>query len=47
MTLRIFLVDDHEVVRRGARDMLEAVDDFEVVGEAGTVEEALHRPSKR
>jgi DNA-binding NarL/FixJ family response regulator len=43
MPLRIFLVDDHEVVRRGVRDMLEAEDDFEVVGEAGTVEEALHR----
>src|SRR3954452_12881563 len=43
MTLRIFLVDDHEVVRRGVRDMLEAEPDFEVVGEAGTVEEALNR----
>jgi DNA-binding NarL/FixJ family response regulator len=43
MPLRIFLVDDHEVVRRGVRDMLEAEDDFEVVGEAGTVEEALNR----
>jgi DNA-binding NarL/FixJ family response regulator len=43
MALRIFLVDDHEVVRRGVRDMLEAEDDFEVVGEAGTVEEALNR----
>ena len=39
--LRVFLVDDHEVVRRGVRDMLEAEDDFEVVGEAGTVDEAL------
>jgi two-component system, NarL family, response regulator DevR len=43
MSLRIFLVDDHEVVRRGVRDLLEVEDDFEVVGEAGTVEEALHR----
>lgn len=43
MPLRIFLVDDHEVVRRGVRDMLEAEEDFEVVGEAGTVEEALRR----
>ena len=43
MVLRIFLVDDHEVVRRGVRDMLEAEDDFEVVGEAGTVQEALNR----
>jgi len=43
MATRIFLVDDHEVVRRGVRDMLEAEDDFEVVGEAGSVEEALAR----
>jgi two-component system response regulator DevR len=43
MATRIFLVDDHEVVRRGVRDMLEAEDDFEVVGEAGSVEEALSR----
>src|SRR6185295_421323 len=41
MTVRVFLVDDHEVVRRGVRDMLEAEDDFDVVGEAGSVEEAL------
>ena len=43
MPLRIFLVDDHEVVRRGVRDLLETEDDFEVIGEAGTVEEALAR----
>ena len=43
MRLRIFLVDDHEVVRRGVRDLLDAEDDFEVVGEAGSVEEALRR----
>jgi len=43
VSLKIFLVDDHEVVRRGVRDMLEAEADLEVVGEAGTVEEALHR----
>jgi two-component system, NarL family, response regulator DevR len=42
-TLRIFLVDDHEVVRRGVREMLDVEDDFEVVGEAGSVQEALHR----
>ncbi|MET0911545.1 MAG: response regulator transcription factor [Ilumatobacteraceae bacterium] len=41
--LRIFLVDDHEVVRRGVRDMLETEDDFEVVGEAADVQEALSR----
>ena len=43
MTVRVFLLDDHEVVRRGVRDLLEAQDDFEVVGEAGTAEEGLSR----
>ena len=43
MPIRVFLVDDHEVVRRGVRDLLEAEDDIEVVGEAGTVEEAIRR----
>jgi two-component system, NarL family, response regulator DevR len=43
VTIRVFLVDDHEVVRRGVRDLLEAEDDIEVVGEAGTVEEAVGR----
>jgi two-component system response regulator DevR len=40
---RVFLLDDHEIVRRGLRELLEAEDDFEVVGEAGTAEEALFR----
>jgi two-component system, NarL family, response regulator DevR len=43
MTVRIFLLDDHELVRRGLRDLIEAEDDLEVVGEAGTAEEALRR----
>src|SRR6185295_5377528 len=43
MTVRVFLLDDHEVVRRGVRDLLEGEDDIEVVGEAGTAEEALGR----
>jgi DNA-binding NarL/FixJ family response regulator len=43
MAVRVFLLDDHEIVRRGVRELLEAVDDFEVVGEAGTAEEALDR----
>jgi two-component system, NarL family, response regulator DevR len=43
MTVRVFLLDDHEVVRRGVRDLLEAQDDFEVVGEAGTAQEGLAR----
>jgi two-component system, NarL family, response regulator DevR len=42
-TLRIELVDDHEIVRHGLRTMIEAEDDLEVVGEAGTVEEAVRR----
>jgi two-component system, NarL family, response regulator DevR len=40
---RIFLLDDHEIVRRGLADLLNGVEDFEVVGEAGTVAEALRR----
>ena len=40
---RVFLLDDHEVVRRGVRDLLEAEDDLTVVGEAGTAEEAIGR----
>ncbi len=43
MTTRVFLLDDHEIVRRGLRDLLEAEDDLEVVGEASTAEEALAR----
>jgi two-component system response regulator DevR len=39
----IFLVDDHEIVRRGVRELLEAEADFAVVGEASSVEEALAR----
>jgi DNA-binding NarL/FixJ family response regulator len=37
------LLDDHEIVRRGLRELLEQEADFEVVGEAGTAEEARHR----
>jgi len=43
MTIRVFLLDDHEIVRRGVRDLLEVEDDIEVVGEAGTAEDALAR----
>jgi DNA-binding NarL/FixJ family response regulator len=43
MPIRVFLLDDHEVVRRGVRDLLETDGDIEVVGEAGTAEEALYR----
>jgi two-component system response regulator DevR len=41
--IRVFLLDDHEVVRRGVRELLEAEDDIEVVGEAETAEQALGR----
>ncbi len=40
---RVFLVDDHEIVRRGLVDLLSSVDDFTVVGEAASVGEALAR----
>jgi DNA-binding NarL/FixJ family response regulator len=43
VTIRVFLLDDHEVVRRGVRELLEAEDDIEVVGEAGSAEEAYGR----
>ena len=41
--VRIFLLDDHELVRRGIRDLLWAEEDLSVVGEASTAEEALER----
>ncbi|MEU4132215.1 response regulator transcription factor [Streptomyces wuyuanensis] len=41
--VRVFLLDDHEVVRRGLRDLLDAESDIEVVGEAGTAQQALAR----
>jgi len=41
--LRVFLLDDHEIVRRGLRELLESEGDIAVVGEAGTAEEALGR----
>ncbi|MGY4991197.1 response regulator [Streptomyces nigrescens] len=41
--LRVFILDDHEVVRRGVRDLLEAEGDIEVVGEAGDARQTLAR----
>ncbi|MEA3056453.1 MAG: two-component system, NarL family, response regulator DevR [Actinomycetota bacterium] len=46
--IRVFLLDDHEIVRRGLRELLETEDDIEIVGEAGTAEEGLSRiPASR
>jgi DNA-binding NarL/FixJ family response regulator len=41
--IRVFLLDDHEVVRRGLTDLLDAEPDISVVGDAGSVEHALVR----
>ncbi|GAA4147348.1 response regulator transcription factor [Actinomadura keratinilytica] len=41
--IRVFLLDDHEVVRRGVAALLSAEDDIEIVGEAGSAEQALAR----
>jgi DNA-binding NarL/FixJ family response regulator len=41
--VRVFLLDDHEVVRRGLHDLLDAEPDITVVGEASTAEQALAR----
>ncbi len=43
MSIRVFLVDDHELVRRGLSDLISLEKDLEVVGEAGSVAEALRR----
>jgi DNA-binding NarL/FixJ family response regulator len=42
-TIRVFILDDHEIVRNGLRQTLERHDDIEVVGEAGLAAEALRR----
>jgi DNA-binding NarL/FixJ family response regulator len=41
--ISVFLLDDHEIVRRGVREVLEADPGITVVGEAGTAESALAR----
>ena len=41
--VRVFLLDDHEIVRRGIADLLETEPDITVVGEASTAAEALRR----
>lgn len=42
-TVRVYLLDDHEVVRRGLRELLESEGDIEVVGESASAEEAQRR----
>ncbi|WP_444950503.1 response regulator [Micromonospora ureilytica] len=41
--IRVFLLDDHEVVRRGLADLLQSSGDIEVVGESGSAREAARR----
>jgi DNA-binding NarL/FixJ family response regulator len=41
--IRVFLLDDHEIVRRGVQELLEAEPDIEVIGEASNAAEALAR----
>jgi two-component system, NarL family, response regulator DevR len=41
--ITVFLLDDHEIVRRGLRDLLESEGDIEVIGEASTEAEAVGR----
>ena len=41
--VKVFLLDDHEVVRRGVHDLLDSEPGFTVVGEASTVAQALTR----
>lgn len=43
MTISVFLLDDHEIVRRGLRELLELEADIEVVGESGSAQEATRR----
>lgn len=43
MTIRVFLLDDHEMVRMGLRKLLESAGDIEVIGEAGTAATAIAR----
>lgn len=41
--IRVFLLDDHEVVRRGVADLLSSESDIDIIGEAGTAAEAVAR----
>src|SRR4051812_29958327 len=41
--VRVFLLDDHEMVRRGLKDLFDSHDDIEVVGESGSAKDAEAR----
>jgi DNA-binding NarL/FixJ family response regulator len=41
--IRVYLLDDHEVVREGLRALLESAGDIEIVGESGSAVDATHR----
>ena len=41
--IRVYLLDDHEIVRRGLKELLEHEGDIEVVGESGLAQEAIRR----
>ncbi|HEY7176119.1 MAG TPA: response regulator transcription factor, partial [Micromonosporaceae bacterium] len=41
--IRVYLLDDHEVVRRGIADLLSVSSDIEIIGESGSAVEATHR----
>jgi DNA-binding NarL/FixJ family response regulator len=41
--IRVFLLDDHEIARRGIRELLECEGDIEIVGESGLAQEAIRR----
>jgi DNA-binding NarL/FixJ family response regulator len=43
VSITVFLLDDHEIVRRGIAQLLEGEDDIEVIGQAGTAAQALAR----
>ena len=43
MSISVFLLDDHEIVRRGIAQLLESEEDIEVIGEAGTAAQAMAR----
>jgi len=45
-SITVYLLDDHEIVRRGVRELLESTDDLLVVGETGWAQEAARHSHK-